>query len=57
MKDRQPYWGQEMMRRVIRPIAIQLGITKHIGWHTFRYYVPCLTMSCNRSLAQYFRPM
>jgi len=25
------------MRRVIRPIAIQLGITKHIGWHTFRH--------------------
>jgi len=35
MKGRQPYWGQEIMRRVIRPIAIQLGITKHIGWHTF----------------------
>ena len=25
------------MSRVIRPIAIQLGITKHIGWHTFRH--------------------
>jgi integrase len=37
MKGRQPYWGQEIMRRVIRPIAIQLGITKHIGWHTFRH--------------------
>ena len=37
MKGRQPYWGQEIMRRVIRPIPIQLGITKHIGWHTFRH--------------------
>jgi len=37
MKGRQPYWGQEIMRRVIRPIAIQVGITKHIGWHTFRH--------------------
>jgi integrase len=37
MKGRQPYWGQEIMRRVIRPIALQLGITKHIGWHTFRH--------------------
>jgi integrase len=36
-KGRQPYWGQEIMRRVIRPIALQLGITKHIGWHTFRH--------------------
>lgn len=25
------------MRKVIRPIAIQRGITKHIGWHTFRH--------------------
>ena len=37
MKGRHPYWGQEIMRRVIRPIALQLGITKHIGWHTFRH--------------------
>ena len=37
MKGRQPYWGQEIMRKVIRPIAIQRGITKHIGWHTFRH--------------------
>jgi len=37
MKGRQPYWGQEIMRRAIRPIATQLGITKHIGWHTFRH--------------------
>lgn len=37
MKGRQPYWGQEIMRRVIRPIVTQLGITKHIGWHTFRH--------------------
>ena len=37
MKGRQPYWGQEIMRGVIRHIAIQLGITKHIGWHTFRH--------------------
>ena len=39
MKGRQPYWGQEIMRRVIRPIALQLGITKHIGWHTFRHRI------------------
>jgi integrase len=25
------------MRKVIRPIAIRAGITKHIGWHTFRH--------------------
>jgi integrase len=25
------------MRKVIRPIATQVGITKRIGWHTFRH--------------------
>jgi len=25
------------MRKVIRPIAIRVGITKRIGWHTFRH--------------------
>jgi integrase len=37
MKGRKPYWGQEIMRKVIRPIAVRAGITKHIGWHTFRH--------------------
>jgi integrase len=36
-KGRRPYWGQEIMRKVIRPIATQVGITKRIGWHTFRH--------------------
>ena len=44
MKGRQPYWGQEIMRRVIRPTATQLGIAKHIGWHTFRHYAESGTM-------------
>ena len=25
------------MRKTIRPTAIRLGITKRIGWHTFRH--------------------
>jgi integrase len=37
MKDQQPYWGQAIMRKVIRPIAIRVGISKRIGWHTFRH--------------------
>jgi integrase len=37
MKGRQPYWGQAIMRKVIRPFAIRVGITKRIGWHTFRH--------------------
>ena len=36
-KGRRPYVGQQIMRKVIRPIATQVGITKPIGWHTFRH--------------------
>jgi len=28
------------MPRVIRPIAIQLGIIKHFGWHSFTAFDP-----------------
>ena len=33
----QPYWGQPIMRKLIRPAAVRLGITEHVGWHTFRH--------------------
>ncbi len=32
-----PFWGQTLMRHFILPTAIKLGITKRIGWHTFRH--------------------
>ena len=34
---RLPYWGQPIMRKIIRPIAINLGISGRLGWHTFRH--------------------
>jgi integrase len=34
---RQPYWGQSLMRKFIRSMAVKAGITRHIGWHTFRH--------------------
>ena len=37
-RGRRPYWGQCLMRTVIRPAAAKVGITQHIGWHTFRHY-------------------
>ena len=36
---KNPYWGQQLMRRDIRPVAEKLGITKRIGWHTSRSHV------------------
>ena len=32
----QPYWPDSMLRKVIRPAAVRAGITKNIGWHSFR---------------------
>jgi integrase len=34
---RRPYWGQSIMRIVIRPAAVMVGITRRFGWHTFRH--------------------
>jgi integrase len=36
-RGRNPYWGQCLMRTIIRPAAVKVGITQPIGWHTFRH--------------------
>jgi len=36
-KGRRPYRGQTLMRRYIQPAGRGVGITKRIGWHTFRH--------------------
>jgi len=33
----QPYWPDSAMRKRIRAAAVRAGISKHIGWHTFRH--------------------
>ena len=37
MQGTQPYWPDSLMRKVIRPAAVRAGISKRIGWHTFRH--------------------
>lgn len=37
MQGKQPYWPENLLRRYIRPAAKRCGITKPIGWHTFRH--------------------
>lgn len=37
MNGKQPYWPEQLMRRYIQPAARRAGITKRIGWHTFRH--------------------
>ena len=36
-KGRRPYRGQPLMRYYIQPAGRRVGITKRIGWHTFRH--------------------
>ncbi len=37
MDGTQPYWPDSALRKIVRPAAARAGITKHIGWHTFRH--------------------
>lgn len=37
VRGKKPYWGQCLMRTIIRPAAVKIGITQQIGWHTFRH--------------------
>ena len=36
MGGKQPFWQDSLMRKVIWPAAKRAGISKRIGWHTFR---------------------
>jgi len=35
-RGRKPIWGQAILRKYIRPVALRVGIQKRFGWHTFR---------------------
>src|SRR5579863_9698612 len=41
-KGQKPYWYQSLMRNRIREVARGVGITKKMGWHTFRH--TCATL-------------
>ena len=54
-RGRKPIQGQAVLRKHIRPVAERMGIQKQFGWHTFRHYLPFLTMSCKSARARFFR--
>lgn len=33
---RKPYWPDILLKRHLKPAALRVGISKKIGWHTFR---------------------
>jgi len=45
MNGKQPYWPESIMKCYVRPVAKRLGITKKIGWHTFRRTLATLLAS------------
>jgi integrase len=49
-QGRWPYLAQQVMRRHILPVARRLGITKQIGWHTFRHTYSTLLRSTGAEL-------
>lgn len=46
-----PYWPGMVMKRVIQPAALDAGISKQIGWHTFRRTVATLLLSSGADIA------
>jgi integrase len=49
-QGRWPYLAQQIMRHHILPVARKLGITKRIGWHTFRHTCSMLLRSTGAEL-------
>jgi integrase len=49
-KGEQPYWANTLLARHIRPAALDAGITKTIGWHTFRRTFATLLHSSGASV-------
>jgi len=35
--DNIRFWPDMVLQKIIRPAALRAGITKRIGWHTFRH--------------------
>ena len=42
---KKPYWPDMILKRRVRPAALALGITKRIGWHSFRHTYATLLKS------------
>jgi integrase len=49
-QGRWPYLAQQIMRHHILPVVRKLGITKRIGWHTFRHTYSTLLRSTGAEL-------
>jgi integrase len=39
---RNPLWLDAALQRQLRPAAVRAGVTKYVGWHTFRHSLATL---------------
>jgi integrase len=46
----KPYWPDSLLKRHIRPAAVVVGISKQIGWHTFRRSTATLLLSSGANI-------
>jgi integrase len=46
MHGKQPYWPENLLQRYIRPAAKRAGITKVVGWHSFRRTFATMLKGC-----------
>jgi integrase len=47
---KRPYWPDAVLKRHVRPAAERAGITKTIGWHSFRRTLATLLQSSGTSV-------
>jgi integrase len=47
---KKPYWPDAVLKRHIFPAATRAGITKRIGWHSFRRTLATLLQSSGASV-------
>lgn len=45
-----PYWPNTVLTRHVRPAAVRAGITKRIGWHSFRRTLATLSQASGASV-------
>jgi integrase len=50
MGGKQPYWPEGLIRRQVKPAAVRCGITKRIGWHSFRRTLATLLQADGNSV-------
>lgn len=36
-REAEPYWPDSALQAFVKPAVVRAGITKRVGWHTFRH--------------------